>query len=77
MRVTGQLRPSKVGGIYFYRNRDIESLLEGIKMDFRIRFICKLEINCQFIFFVNLGITNWLVWPTLLWLIRFQYNISI
>ena len=34
MRETGKLRPSKVGGIFFYRHRDIENLLDGGKEGF-------------------------------------------
>jgi len=29
LRITGKLKPVKIGGIFFYRNSDIEGLLES------------------------------------------------
>ena len=29
LRVTGKLKPAKIGGILFYRNKDLEKLLDS------------------------------------------------
>ena len=29
LRVTGKLKPSKIGGIFFYRNSDVEKLMDS------------------------------------------------